>query len=163
MSHLDNPPKSRVKSPASFMHEIQNKRGTSLFSRLHADSVEARIFRSMAFTTAIAGVGSAVFYPWRVTAGLLLGGVLALLNHYWLANSSKIALSVAAYGARPRISLVQYVLRYGIVAMVVFAAYQLNVVSLPATIAGLCTFVVALFVEALREIYLVIIHREEIS
>ena len=101
--------------------------------------------------------------PWRVTTGVLLGGILALLNHYWLANSSKLALSVAAYGAKPRLSIVQYVLRYGIVAMTVFGAYQLHLVSLPATIAGLCTFVVALFVEAFRELYLVIIHREEIS
>jgi len=36
-------------------------------------------------------------------------------------------------------------------------------VSLAATIAGLSSFVVALFVEALREFYFVIIHREETS
>jgi len=34
---------------------------------------------------------------------------------------------------------------------------------LPAIIGGLCTFVVALFAEALREFYFVIIQREGIN
>jgi hypothetical protein len=45
----------------------------------------------------------------------------------------------------------------------VVVAYSLNVISLPAAILGLCTFVVALFVEAFREFYFTIIHREEIG
>ena len=54
-----------------------------------------------------------------------------------------------------------YILRYLIVGIVVFAAYQLRLVSLAATIAGLCSFVPALFVEAFRQFYLAMIHREE--
>jgi hypothetical protein len=50
-----------------------------------------------------------------------------------------------------------------VIAAAVVVAYQWDLVSLPATIAGLCSFVVALFVEALREFYSAIIQREEIS
>jgi hypothetical protein len=50
-----------------------------------------------------------------------------------------------------------------VVGLAGFAAYQLNLVSLPATIAGLSSFVVALFAEALRETYFIIIHREGIN
>jgi hypothetical protein len=42
----------------------------------------------------------------------------------------------------------------------VFAAYGLGIVSLPATIIGLSAFVPALFVEAFRQVYFSIIHRE---
>ena len=60
--------------------------------------------------------------------------------------------------------LAQFALRYVVVAATVVSALtQLNVVSFAATILGLCSFVVALFVEALREFYFALIHREEIS
>jgi hypothetical protein len=92
-----------------------------------------------------------------------VGGLLSLLNHHWLRSSSAAAFSVVIYGTKPKLKLAQYILRYFVVAAIVFIAYKLNVVSLTATIAGLCSFVIALFAEALREFYFVIIHREEIS
>lgn len=125
--------------------------------------VETRVFRAMAIAVAIAVSGSLFFAEWRVTTGLLIGGVLSLLNHHWLSTSAAAAFSVVAHGAKPRLSIVQYILRYIVIAAVVFVAYKFNIVSLVATIAGLCSFVVALFVEAIREFYFAIIHREEIS
>lgn len=127
------------------------------------NEIDRRIFRTMAFAVGLAVVGSLAFAEWRVTSGLLVGGVLSLLNHYWLISSTTAAFKVLAHGAKPRITLFHYILRYLVVATVVFAAYKLNIVSLVATIAGLCSFVVALFAEAFREFYFAIIHREEIS
>ena len=126
-------------------------------------TIEGRVFRTMAFAAALAAIASMFFAPWRITTGLLLGGLLALLNHHWLSTSTAAAFSVLVHGARPRLSLVQYILRYLVVATAVFAAYQLNAVSLTATLVGLSSFVVALFVEAFREFYFAFIHREEIS
>jgi hypothetical protein len=125
--------------------------------------LEGRIFRSMAVATVLAVIASLPLAQWRITAGLLLGGVLSLLNHHWLSGSTAAAFSVLAYGATPRLKIAQYILRYFVIATVVFVAYQLNVVSLAATLVGLSSFVVALFVEAFREFYLAFIHREEIS
>ena len=125
--------------------------------------VEARIFRTMAFAVAIAVLISLPFGQWRTTVGLLLGGILSLLNHHWLSSSTAAAFTVLIHGAKPRLKMAQYILRYLVIATLVFIAYKLNLVSLAATIAGLCSFVVALFVEALREFYFVIIHREETS
>ena len=125
--------------------------------------IERRVFRAMIVAVALAVLASVPFAQWRVTTGLLVGGLLSLLNHHWLSSSSEAAFSVLAQGAKPKLKLAQYVLRYIVVAAVVFVAYKINVVSLVATIAGLCSFVVALFAEAFREFYFVIIHREEIS
>lgn len=126
-------------------------------------TIEGRVFRTMAFATAIAAIASMPFAQWRITTGLLLGGVLSLLNHHWLSSSTAAAFSVLVNGAKPRLSIVQYILRYLVITAVVVVAYELNIVSLTATIVGLCSFVVALFGEALREFYFAIIHREETS
>jgi hypothetical protein len=127
------------------------------------NNVERRILRNMAFAVTFAVLVSLPFAQWRITTGLLVGGILSLLNHHWLSSSTAAAFSVAVHGAKPKLKLAQYVLRYLVIAAVVYFVYKLNIVSLGATIAGLCSFVVALFVEALREFYFAIIHREEIS
>jgi len=121
-----------------------------------------RMLRVMSLATLLAASVSTLVGNWRVTVGLLLGGILALLNHYWLQTSIGAAFARAA-GTRPKIQMAQYVLRYFVIGISVYIAYKLNLVSLPATVIGLSTFVIALFAEAFREFYLSIIHREEIN
>jgi hypothetical protein len=145
------------------MNNIPNNSGGTMPPEAANGGVEARIFRTMAFAVALAVLISLPFSPWRTTVGLLLGGILSLLNHHWLSSSTAAAFTVLVHGAKPKLKLVQYILRYFVIATLVFLAYKLNIVSLAATITGLSSFVVALFVEALREFYFVIIHREETS
>jgi len=145
------------------MKHSPNNAGAAMLPETGDSGIERRILRSMAFAVALAVGVSLPFAPWRFTTGLLVGGVLSLLNHHWLSSSTAAAFAVVVHGARPKLKLAQYVLRYLVIAAVVLLAYKLNLVSLGATIAGLCSFVVALFVEAVREFYLAIIHREEIS
>jgi hypothetical protein len=117
----------------------------------------------MAATTLLAVSVSAFVAPWRVTTGLLVGGLLALFSHSWLKNSAAAAIHLSTVGGRPQLRLAQFVLRYIVIAAVVFAVYTLNLISLPAVLIGLSSFVVAMFVEASREFYFAIIRREEIS
>lgn len=146
------------------MKETGKKQSGSALSPAADNGIDGRIFRTMIGAVALAVIISAPFAPWRITTGLLLGGVLSLLNHYWMRNSISAGFALAlGQGTKPQIRLVQYVLRYFVVGTIVFAAYQLNLISLPATLAGLCSFVVALFVEAFREFYFAIIHREGIN
>ncbi len=145
------------------MKETLNNASETVSRGSQLDGIEFRIFRTMGIAVALAVVVSVPFGPWRVTLGLLLGGLLSLLNHHWLRSSANAAFSVLAHGAKPKLTLVNYVLRYFVITAIVFLAYKLNLVPFVATIAGLCSFVVALFVEAIREFYFAIIHREEIS
>lgn len=145
------------------MKDTVDNAGGAAAPRASQDGISGRILRSMAVAVTLAVIVSAPFAQWRITAGLLLGGILSLLNHHWLRSSTAAAFSVVAHGAKPKLKLVQYILRYLVVGAVVFLAYKLNLVSIGATIAGLCSFVVALFVEALREFYFAIVHREETS
>ncbi|HJT66208.1 MAG TPA: ATP synthase subunit I [Pyrinomonadaceae bacterium] len=125
------------------------------------NAINQRIFRTMAIATGLSVAVSALVGPWRVTTGLLLGGLLALFSHRWLKNSAAAAIQLATDRGVKQLRLAQFLLRYVVIAGVVFATYTLDVVSLPAVLAGLCSFVVALMVEALREFYFAIIQREE--
>jgi hypothetical protein len=145
------------------MTDIPNNAGGTSLPEADNSGVELRIFRTMALAVALAVLISLPFASWRTTVGLLLGGILSLLNHHWLSSSTAAAFTVLVHGTKPKLKLAQYILRYLVITAVVFLACKLNIVSLAATIAGLCSFVVALFVEAFREIYFVIIHREETS
>ena len=140
------------------MNEIANSVTGEL---TRPDSTEARIFRAMIVAVAVAVAVSATVAPWRVTTGLLLGGALSLLNHRWLSGSVAALLDMQKPGVKPRLKLWKHGLRYFVIAVAVFAGYQLNLISLAATIAGLCAFVPALFVEAGRQFYFAIIRREE--
>jgi len=126
-------------------------------------ALDTRIFRAMAAASALAVIVSAFIGPWRFTTGLLIGGVLALFSHRWLRNSSAAAIKLSIGGGVRQIQLFQFILRYLVVAATIFAASELGVASLSAMIVGLSSFVLALFVEALREFYFAIIRREEIS
>jgi len=117
----------------------------------------------MAIATGLSVAVSAVVGPWRVTTGLLLGGLLALFNQRWLKNSAAAAIRLSATGGTSRFSLAQFLLRYIVIAAAVYATVTLDLVSLPWVLAGLCSFVVAMLVEASREFYFAIIEREEIS
>jgi hypothetical protein len=122
-----------------------------------------RLFRLMAVTVMLGVFLSLPLAPWPVTIGLFLGGALSLLNFHWLRTSIAAAFNQAEEGTRPRIRLAKYILRYLIIGVIVFCAYKLNLVSLPATVAGLSSFVVALFAEAIKETYSIIFKREGIS
>ena len=115
----------------------------------------------MAVATALAVMISVFIAPWRVTAGLLVVGLLALVSHSWLKNSAAAAIQLSTAGGRPQLRLAQFILRYFVMAAVIGALYTLDLVSLPAVLAGMSTFVVAMFVEAAREFYFAIIEREE--
>ncbi|HEY6805042.1 MAG TPA: ATP synthase subunit I [Pyrinomonadaceae bacterium] len=126
-------------------------------------ALKTRIFRAMVVVTGVAVIVSAFVSPWRVTTGLLIGGVLALFSHRWLSNSAAAAIRLSSGGIVQPVHLVQFILRYVVVTAAVFAASEVGWASLTAMLVGLSSFVVALFVEAIREFYFAIIQREEIS
>lgn len=143
------------------MRQIADIAGAGAPVREVVNGLEGRLLRSMIASVAIAASICAFVAPWRVTSGVVLGGALSVLNYRWLHTSVAAIFSINLASERPRAGVSRYVLRYLIVGALVFAAVNLQIVSLAATLAGLCAFVPALFIEAAREFYLAIIHREE--
>jgi len=125
------------------------------------EAMERRLLRGMCVSIALAVAVSLPLAPWRVTAGLLLGGLLSLVNHHWLRTSVAAVFGGTPEGARPRLRAARYVLRYVVIAAAVAAAHWSNLVSLPAALAGLCSFVPAALAEGSRQLYFAISRREE--
>lgn len=140
---------------------VNNVGGSALQSATDPVAMERRLVRGMCASIAVACAVSLPLAPWRVTTGLLLGGVLSLLNHHWLRSSLAAVFSTAESGKRVKIRAARYVLRYFVIATVVAAAYSFNLVSIVATLAGLCSFVPAAMMEAFMQIYFAIVNREE--
>ena len=124
-------------------------------------AMERRLVRGMCVSVVLAVAVSLPLAPWRVTTGLALGGALSLLNHRWLRTSLAAMFSTAGSGGRVKFNAVRYVLRYFVIAAAVAAAYTLDLVSIVATLAGLCSFVPAAMMEAFAQIYFAIVNREE--
>lgn len=124
-------------------------------------AMERRLVRGMWASVAAACAVSLPLAPWRVTAGLALGGALSLLNHHWLRSSLAAVFSTAGSGRRVKFRAARYVLRYFVIAAVVAAAHSFNLVSIVATLAGLCSFVPAALAEGSRQLYFAISRREE--
>ncbi|MDX6695707.1 MAG: hypothetical protein QOF02_3310 [Blastocatellia bacterium] len=144
------------------MSEIVDSVERAAFADREGLALERRLRRAMYVVIALAVVLSAAIAPWRVTTGLLLGGALSLFNHHWLRTSlAAVFGGPTDTGRRPRLSAARYVLRYFVIACVVASAYLLNLISVPATLAGLCAFAAAVMVEAMTQLYFAIIRREE--
>ncbi|HYJ45395.1 MAG TPA: ATP synthase subunit I [Pyrinomonadaceae bacterium] len=143
------------------MSEIVNSASRSALGSNDPVAMERRLFRTMWVAVAGAVLISAPLAPWRVTMGLLVGGTLSLFNHHWLRTSLAAVFSTARSGKRVKFNAARYVLRYFIVAAVVAAAYLLDLVSIVATLLGLCSFVVAAMIEAFMQVYFAIVNREE--
>src|ERR1700674_1064735 len=92
------------------------------------------LFRAMVASVLLAVSVSTMIMPWRVTAGLMLGGLLSLLNFHWLQTSVAAVFSRST-GGRPRVRVSRYVIRYFVVGATGYAAYKLGLVSLPAMFA----------------------------
>ena len=145
------------------MADIANNTIPSPVTNEGDHGLNTRLFWVMLGATGSAVAISAFLSPWRFTTGLLIGGALAIFSHRWLTNSAAAAIRLSIGGGVQQIRLLQFILRYLVVAAAVYAAYEIRIASLSAMLLGLSTFVIALFVEAIREFYFAIIQREEIS
>jgi hypothetical protein len=144
------------------MNEVLNNAGGSAFDDLEGAALERRLLRAMVASLVLAVLASLVFAPWRVTTGLMLGGILAFFNHHWLRTSLSAVFGGAAQtGARPSFGAARFVLRYFVIAAVVASAYMFNLISIGATLAGMCAFAAAVMIEGFTQLYFAIRYREE--
>ncbi len=144
------------------LSEIADKQTLTCAEATRDAALERRVFVSMCASAAVAVVVSACVAPWRVTTGLLLGGALSVFNHHWLKASIASGLKPGVLGETgARFGVSRFVLRYFVVAFFVAGAAALNVASPVAALAGMCSFVVAIFVEAGYQFYASMIKRED--
>ena len=143
---------------------MMNRTGQRTSAYADPAAVGRRIFRGMCIVVAGSVLLSAPFAPWRVTTGLLIGGLLSLLNHHWLRTSVAAVFGKdLAAGVRPKLGVARYLLRYFVIGAGIAVAHTLNIASLVAMLVGMCSFVVPALMEGFVQTYFVIMHRGELK
>jgi hypothetical protein len=110
---------------------------------------QRRILWSMFAAALLGSVLGFVFVSWQFGTGVLFGGILSLVNYYWLKTSLKNVFENAVGGEKPRFLAGKYFLRYlafGAVLAIVFLTKTLPVISV---LLGLASFAFAIVIEAL--------------
>jgi hypothetical protein len=113
-----------------------------------------RILWTMGLVSLFGALAGSVFISWQFGLGVVFGGVLSLVNYYWLKVSLKrIFDKVIAHGDKPRFLAVRYFTRYltlGVILIIVFLTETIPVI---AVILGLASFALAIVIEGFIRLF----------
>ncbi len=77
-------------------------------------------------------IASLLFMPWRFTLGILLGGIISIVNLYWLGRDLRVIFSNLSGKAKSAM-MIRYYIRMAVTAVVLFFV----ITELPVDIIGL--------------------------
>jgi hypothetical protein len=112
-----------------------------------------RIFILMASAVVLGSVLSLLFISLNFAVGILIGGVLSLINYYWLNRSLKAVMEGAVAGGSPHFLAGRAFIRYLAFGAVLALLYLTKAVPMVAVLLGLASFAVAIIFEALIRIF----------
>lgn len=113
-----------------------------------------RILWIMAFVLTIAVALGLIYAERNFTFGLIIGGILAFVNYYWLRLSLKNVFDrMAAGGEKPRFLAAQYFFRYATLGAVVAVVYITKIVPVVAVLLGVSSLAPAVVIEGLIRIF----------
>ena len=110
------------------------------------------ILLTMAGVVAVSAAVAAMVYGPRVGIGVIIGGLLAWLNFRWLDSSTR-AIMVDPLTATTPILAMKYILRYVLIAAVLYGIWWTAVLPVAAVIAGLGSFAIAILIRGLKSIF----------
>lgn len=85
-------------------------------------------------------------------AGVLMGGILALVNYFWLERSTR-ALFEERATSSAAILAAKYIFRYAAIGAALLLIYMSGVVPIAAVILGLSAFAVAVVLQGMKNIF----------
>jgi hypothetical protein len=123
------------------------------------EAVERRVWRNIFAVIAIAVVIAALTADLQFMLGLVLGGALALLNYKWLHSSLRAVLATGNEKTPPG-TMIKFVVRWLVIAVVAWAANKTGYFDPIAILAGLFAPAVAVMIEAAYVAYKSLTTRE---
>jgi hypothetical protein len=122
-----------------------------------------RIVILMAASSVLGAFLSFVLISANYGFGVLIGGVLSLVNFYWLGKSLKgVFEKIAREGEKPIFMGASYILRYLIFGLILAFVYLTNFVPIIAVLWGLASFAFALTIEGFIRIFSSFFNNKEI-
>ncbi len=101
----------------------------------------------------IAAVAGFTFGSSRFGWGILVGGILAFANYFWLDRSTRAIFDNAIAGIMPSLLAVRYILRYVALGLILWLIYMSDVVPVVAVIVGLSAFAIAVVADGMYGIF----------
>lgn len=122
-----------------------------------------RILFLTAVCVVIGSILSYIYADLRFAIGFLIGGVLSIVNYYWLKISLKKVFERINGGAeKPKFLAGRYILRYGFLGLVLMIVYLTKTVPVVAVLLGLVSFAFAIFLEGLIRLFTVLFNKKGI-
>ena len=118
-----------------------------------AEISHRRILFEMAAIVIVAAVIGAVFGSVRFATGVLIGGMLAFANYFWLRGSTGSLFRRVAAGGTTGWPAVGFLLRYIAIGLVLLAVYLSKVLPIEAVILGLASFALAVVLDGTISIF----------
>jgi len=122
-----------------------------------SSSVEKRLWYLLLVSFALELAGSLVLADLRFSAGVLIGGLLAIFNFRVLQTSVR-----GLMETHSNRFAVRFLLRYAVILLVILIVSLLKVVPLMGLLLGISSFVIALMAESMIQFYFVLIKHEEV-
>ena len=122
-----------------------------------------RIVILMAASSVLGAGLSFIFISANYGFGVLIGGVLSLINFYWLGKSLKrIFEKIADEGEKPIFMGAGYIFRYFVFGLMLAIIYLTHIVPIIAVLLGLASFAFALTIEGFIRILQSFFNNKEI-
>ncbi len=120
-------------------------------------AVEKRLWRFLIISLVLECASSLILADLKFTAGIAVGGSLAMFNFYLLQTSVR-----GLFNTQSNSFAIKFFLRYVVVGLVIWLFFYLQIVSITAILLGFSSFVVALMLEAVAQFYFVITKHEDL-
>ena len=112
-----------------------------------------RLLVEMAVLILAGTLAGFVFGGWRFGTGVLLGGILAFVNYYWLKRSTAAIFSSSASGVGAGLVSLRFIARYAALIVVILGIHFTSALPVTAVIAGLGAFAAAVVIEGFTSIF----------
>ena len=113
-----------------------------------------RILWTMGLVSLFGALAGLIFISWQFALGVLFGGVLSLVNYYWLKVSLKRIFDKAiAHGDKPQFLAVRYFMRYLTLGAILVIVFLTETIPVVAVILGLASFALAIVIEGLIRLF----------
>ncbi|MEJ7701906.1 MAG: ATP synthase subunit I [Pyrinomonadaceae bacterium] len=119
-----------------------------------------RILFIMGIVAVLGGFAGFIFVSSDFGLGFLLGGILSLINYYWLKKSLKGIFDKAITGDKPQFLATRYFLRYVSFGAVLTIVYLTEIVPVVAVLLGLASFALAIIIEAVIRLFSSVFKKE---
>ena len=95
-------------------------------------------------------IASLLAMPWRFTLGILLGGIISIVNLYWLGRDLRVIFSNLSGRAKSAM-MIRYYIRMAVTAVVLFFIITELPVDIIGLLVGLSLVVINIVVTAILE------------